>query len=207
MSISTIAQVASAATNVLFVAVIAIGYVMMIRLYRQMVAVYDRMLRLMEDQSTSMGRPLVIVYEDPDKLPNVNLVVQNVGSGPAKDVSFEFSAPIESSDGFVLSELPVFREGMTSLAPGAKITCYWDSLDDLLPWLKKKMGSEHIEVTTHYKDLAGDSYRTTWDVQPGVFEGVRNVDYKGMNELVEAVEEIKGIGEADGREGARSAQH
>ena len=38
MSLSVIAQVASAVTNVLFVVVIAVGYYMMIRLNRQMVA-------------------------------------------------------------------------------------------------------------------------------------------------------------------------
>jgi len=97
---------------------------------------------------------------------------------------------------------------MTSLAPSAKITCYWDNLDDLLPRLKEKMGSEHIEVTTRYKDLAGSSYRTTWDVQPGVFEGVRNVDYKGMNELVVAVERISEnkIGDANVRADARGVR-
>ena len=59
------AHIASAATNLIFVVVIAIGYFMMIRLYRQMVAVYDRILDLMEARSTSLGRPLVVVYEDP----------------------------------------------------------------------------------------------------------------------------------------------
>ncbi len=84
MSLSVVAQLVSAATNALFVVVIAVGYFLMIRLYRQMVKVYDRMLGLMEAQSTAMGRPLVVVYEDPAKLPNVNLVVHNVGTGPAK---------------------------------------------------------------------------------------------------------------------------
>ena len=32
----------------------------------------------------------------------------NGQGGPAKDISFEFSEPVESSDGFVLSELPFF---------------------------------------------------------------------------------------------------
>lgn len=64
-SLSTLAHIASAATNLIFVVVIAIGYFMMIRLYRQMVAVYDRILDLMEARSTSLGRPLVVVYEDP----------------------------------------------------------------------------------------------------------------------------------------------
>jgi hypothetical protein len=203
MSLSVIAQLASAATNLLFVVIIAIGYFMMIRLYRQMVAVYDRMLGLMESQSTSLGRPLVVVYEDPQKLPNINLVVQNVGSGPARDISFEFSNPIESSDGFVLSELAVFREGMTSLAPGAKLTCYWDDLGNLLSRIEEGKTPRHVEVTTRYEDLAGASYETTWDIQPHVYEGIRNVDYKGINELVESVEGISAgmsTAGADGRE-------
>ncbi len=47
MSISTIAQIASAVTNLFFVVVIAVGYFIMIRLYKQMVKVYDRMLHMM----------------------------------------------------------------------------------------------------------------------------------------------------------------
>ena len=197
------AQVASAATNLLFVVVIAIGYIMMIRLYRQMVAVYDHMLGFMESESISLGRPLVVVYEDPEKLPNLNLVVQNVRSGPARSICFEFSAPIESSDGFVLSELPVFAEGRTSLAPGAKLTCYWDDLGDLLSRIEEGKIARHVEVTTHYEDLTGAPYETTWDIQPHVYEGIRNVDYKGINELVETVEGISEgmtIARADGHE-------
>jgi hypothetical protein len=206
MSLSVMAQLASAATNLLFVVIIAIGYFMMIRLYRQMVAVYDRMLGLMESESTSLGRPLVVVYEDPQKLPNLNLVVQNVGAGPARDISFEFSAPIESSDGFVLTDLAVFKEGMTSLAPGAKLTCCWDELANLLSRIEEGKTPRHVEVTTRYEDLAGASYETTWDIQPHVYEGIRNVDYKGKNELVETVEGISEgmtIVRTDGREQRR----
>ncbi len=198
MSISAMAQIGSAATNLIFVIVIAIGYFLMIRLYRQMVKVYGRMTQLMEERSTSMGRPLVIVYEDPDKLLNIDLVIQNVGPGPAKDISFEFSAPIESSDGFVLSDLPIFRKGITSLAPGTKVTCYWDNLANLLsdPQTENEV-DQHIEVTTRYKDLAEASYETTWDIQPSVYKGVRNLDHKSMTDLVDAVE---GIAEAQSGE-------
>ena len=200
MSISEIAQIGSAVTNMLFVVVIGIGYYMMIRLYRQMVKVYDRMVHLMEQQSTTMGRPLVIVYEDPEKLPEVDLVVQNIGSGPAKDISFEFSSPIQSSDGFVLSDLNIFREGTTSLAPGTRITCYWDNLENLLPKFEAEAGvPEHIVVTTRYKDLAGDSYETKWDIHPTVYEGIRNLDPKDMTDLVEAVENLSKTSGGDAR--------
>jgi hypothetical protein len=67
-------------------------------------------------ESTTGSRPLVIVSDDCENLPAIYLVVQNVGSGPAKNVSFAFSSPIESSDGYVLSELAIFQEGITSPA-------------------------------------------------------------------------------------------
>lgn len=193
MSISTIAQIGSAVTNLVFVIVIAVGYYLMIRLYRQMVKVYDRMVHLMEQQSTTMGRPLVIVYEDPERLPEVNLVVENIGSGPAKDISFEFSSPIQSSDGFVLSDLNIFRKGMTSLAPGTRITCYWDNLENLLPHFETEEGAtEQVEVTIRYKDLSGSPYETKWDINPTVYEGIRNLDPADMTDLVEVV---KGLSE------------
>ena len=66
---------------------------------------------------------MITVSEDHESLPNLSLVVQNVGHGPAKSISFSFSAQVESSDGYVLSDLAIFQEGLTDLAPGAKILC------------------------------------------------------------------------------------
>lgn len=61
------------------------------------------------------GRPLITVAEDYSTLTNPNIVVQNSGGGPAKDISFEFSASIKSSYGFVVSDLLLFKEGNPSL--------------------------------------------------------------------------------------------
>jgi hypothetical protein len=123
---------------------------------------------------------------------------KNVGQGPAKDISFEFSAPVESSDGFVLSELPFFAEGMTSLAPGAKIGCYWDTLDNLLPLIKEGKIASDITVTVRYKDLNLTPLEHDWEVTPRLYEGIRNVDYSGMTDLVEVIDrkiEDDGIGD------------
>jgi hypothetical protein len=61
------------------------------------------------------SRPLITVSEDYSTLTNPNIVVQNSGGGSAKDISFEFSASIKSSYGFVVSDLPLFKEGLPSL--------------------------------------------------------------------------------------------
>lgn len=61
----------------------------------------------------AIGRPQVIVDDDHDSLPEVNIVVRNVNQGAAKDITFEFSTPVENSSGFVISDLPYFKDGWT----------------------------------------------------------------------------------------------
>lgn len=67
----------------------------------------------------------------------------------------------------MLSELPFFDEGLTSLAPGAKIGCYWDTLDNLLPLIKEGEISSDITVTVRYKDLNLKPLDTTGTSIPG----------------------------------------
>lgn len=190
MSLSVVAQLLSAATNVLFVAVIAVGYYMMIRLYRQMVRVYDRMLRVTEAQRTAIGRPQVIVDDDYGRLPEVDVVVRNVSQGAAKDITFEFSAPVESSDGTVVSELSYFRAGLNFLAPNGQVSCYWDSLYPLLSLLEKKGLTEGITVTTRYRDLAGESYETAWTLNPFIYRDDRYVQSKDVGDVARGVEDL-----------------
>jgi hypothetical protein len=114
MDIVTISQIANPILQTVFIAVIGLGYYYTVRATQATVA------EMRAEHTAGGGRPLVTVSEDYANLPNISLIVQNVGQGPAKDISFEFSAPVESSDELVLSELPFFEEGLTSLAPGAK---------------------------------------------------------------------------------------
>jgi hypothetical protein len=190
VSISTIAQLLSAATNLLFVVIIAVGYFLMIKLYKRMVAVYDGMLKVTEAQRTALGRPQVIVDDDYSRLSEVDIVIRNMSEGAAKEITFEFSAPVESSDGTVVYELSYFKDGLDFLAPGGHVTCYWDHLPSLLPLLEEKGLEGGISVTTRYKDLAGQTYETTWNLKPAIYRDGRYVQNKGIQEVARAVEEI-----------------
>ena len=100
-----------------------------------------------------------------------------------------------------MSDLPFFKEGLTDLAPGAKILCYWDRLDNLLPEIKKGNIASDIQVTVRYLDLANKPLEHYWGINPRLYEGIRNVEYKGMTDLVDVMEKIseEGIGDDDGR--------
>jgi hypothetical protein len=118
---------------------------------------------------------VVAVHDEYDhETGTLNLAVENVGQGPAKDISFSFSRPIQASDGVVISELPIFTVGLTSLAPGARLTCYWDDLHDQMQFLRRQgLEGEDFVVYVGYRDLPGTDYSNSWDIQPLVYEGLR----------------------------------
>ncbi|MEJ2889154.1 hypothetical protein [Actinomycetospora aeridis] len=121
------------------------------------------------------GRPVVAVHDEFDHATRaLSLAVENVGQGPAKNISFVFSRPIESSDGVEISGLPVFTIGLTSLSPGARITCFWDDLDDQMAFLRTNgLDGEDFQVSVEYTDLPGARYWNSWDIQPAIYEGLR----------------------------------
>jgi hypothetical protein len=190
MDLVSIAQVVNPILQTVFIVVIGLGYYYTIRATQTMVR------EMRTEHIAGGGRPLITVSENYASLPDMSIIVQNVGQGPAKDITFEFSDPIKSSDGQVLSELPFFAEGLTSLAPGAAIGCYWDSLDNLLPAVKEGKVASDITVTVRYKDLNLTPYEHQWEVNPRLYEGISNVDYNNMNDLVNVVRKIadEGIG-------------
>jgi CBS domain-containing protein len=119
-----------------------------------------------------------------------DISIRNISEGAAKDITFEFSAPVERSDGTVISDLAYFQDGLSFLAPGKEITLHWDHLDTLLPFLREKGLEGGIEVITRYKDLAGGSYKTSWNLDPSIYRDGNYVHYRGMGDLVDATGEL-----------------
>ncbi len=185
----SVAQLANPFIQTVFVVIIGLGYYFTIKTLQNQVQ------EAFQARNTG-GRPLVIVTEDYENLPTVNLVVQNVGPGPAKNITFEFSSPVESSDGFVLSDLAFFQEGITSLAPGGRIVCYWDELGSLQQMNQEGRLERNVTVTVNYEDILGGSYSHNWEVDPLLYQGLRTIGYRDTSDLVDIVEKIseEGIG-------------
>ena len=183
MNIHEIIQTAASVANVLTVIVFAVGYYFMIRLYREWI-------NQSRESRVAGGRPQVVVAVDHTHLPRVSVVVRNATEAPAMDVSFEFSAPVESPDGTVISELPYLRKGLPFMEPQGKVSRFWGRIPELAPLLREKGLGDGIRVTTRYKDLAGESYESAWTLDPLLFEDSGIENSKGMNDLVNAVERL-----------------
>jgi hypothetical protein len=180
----TIAQLVTAVTNLFFVIVLAAGYYFTWRVSQQTLAE-------MREQRTAMGRPLVIVEEDYDDLPELDVAIRNVSEGAAKDITFEFSVPLENSGGFVISDLPYFKDGLDFLPPHGELSCYWDDLNALIPFLEARNLRGGITVIVRYKDLLGTPYESRWRLNPFLYKDTRLVRRKSMGDLVRAVEKLQ----------------
>ena len=182
MSVTTITQIASTVSN------IAIG-VIFAYLYYRLVKLQKYTIDETREQRISGGRPQVIIEADYRRSPEIDLVVRNVGGGPAKNISFEFSANIKSSTGFVLTDLFYLRDGMDFLGPGGEIRCLWDDMASLEEVLREEGLNDGVRVWVHYEGMGGDSYDSDYVINPLLYQGIRNAARRDMDDLVELLSE------------------
>lgn len=203
MDLATAAQIASSVSNVLLIIVFGYGY------FKQY-QVSQRTLQEMQESRVTEGRPQVLVYADYSRFPEVDLVVSNAGSGPAKNLEFTFSHPITAPDGFVISDMRYLQEGMEALAPGSDIASNWGNLDDIIDVMKREGLTEGIAVSITYTDLTGKRYSSEWNLNPTLYEGNRDVTSRDMTALVDTMEgvsdtlnristNLEGVGDRFGR--------
>lgn len=186
MDLASIAQIASA-VGTLTLAALTFAYVRFA----------SEMVKEARETRITQERPEVIVDADYSNQDVVDVVVRNIGRGAAKDITFDFSAPLVSSiseqkhsESVPLNELPYFKEGIEFLAPGAEIRAFWDTYVGLLPLLRSEGLTEGITITSRYKSLADELYETRWTINPLRISGTPHVKRRGNNEIAKAIESI-----------------
>ncbi len=174
MDLAIIAQVVSAIGTV----GLTVLFGFQLRVFYRQVLVNRDTLNEMRETRVSHERPQVVVTAEYRHGTLVEVVISNIGRGDAKDITFEFSAPMESSVSYrrdseviPLSELPHFKEGLSYLAPGAEIATVWDYHANLVPLLREMELYEGISVTSRYESLTGESYETLWTINPLLIPG------------------------------------
>jgi hypothetical protein len=134
-------------------------------------------------------RPQIIVDADYTGRFTTNIVVRNIGHGMAKNITFDFSAPIRTSSGEDITELPYFKNGLNFMAPQTDIAAVWDSYQNVVQYLRDKGLTEGITITSKYEDRQGEYYETEWTINPLLLEGSGYSDYKGYEDEVQALED------------------
>ena len=134
-------------------------------------------------------RPQIIVDADYTGRFTTNIVVRNIGHGMARNITFEFSAPLETTSGDDITELPYFKNGINFMAPQTDIAAVWDSYQNVVKNLRDKGLTQGITITSKYEDRSGESYETEWTINPLLLEGSGYSDYKGYEDEVQALED------------------
>jgi hypothetical protein len=134
-------------------------------------------------------RPQIIVDADYTGRFTTNIVVRNIGAGAAKDITFEFSAPLESTNGRDITELPYFQNGINFMAPHTDLASVWDSYQNVVQTLRDQGLTQGISITSRYRDMQGETYKTEWTINPLLLEGSGYSDYKGYEDEVQALED------------------
>src|SRR5215203_2491151 len=96
-------------------------------------------------------RPQIIVDADYTGRFTTNIVVRNIGRGVARNITFAFSASLESTSGYDITELPYFRDGINFMAPQTSLPAVWDSYQNVVKNLRAKGLTEGITITSYYK--------------------------------------------------------
>ena len=134
-------------------------------------------------------RPQIIVDADYTGRFTTNIVVRNIGRGMARNITFEFSAPIESTQGWDITQLPYFKHGINFMAPQTDLPAVWDSYQNVVQNLRAKGLTNVITITSYYEDRQGERYETEWTINPLLLEGSGYSDYKGYEDEVQALED------------------
>jgi hypothetical protein len=134
-------------------------------------------------------RPQIIVDADYTGRFTTNIVVRNIGHGVARNITFAFSVPLESTSGYDITELPYFRNGINFMAPQTSLPAVWDSYHNVVENLRAKGLTEGVTITSYYEDRQGERYETEWTINPLLLEGSGYSDYKGYEDEVQALED------------------
>ncbi len=134
-------------------------------------------------------RPQIIVDADYTGRFTTNIVVRNIGHGMAKNITFEFSAALESTSGSDITDMPYFKHGINFMAPQTDLPTVWDSYQNVVKNLRAKGLTQGITITSRYEGRNGESYETEWTINPLLLEGSGYSEYKGYEDEVQALED------------------
>jgi hypothetical protein len=145
--------------------------------------------RLARKARDDTDRPQIIVDADYTGRFTTNIVVRNIGHGVARNITFKFSAPLESTSGQDITEMPYLRHGINFMAPQTDLPAVWDSYQNVVENLRDKGLTDGITITSYYEDRQGERYETEWTINPLLLEGSGYSDYKGYEDEVQALQD------------------
>jgi len=113
-----------------------------------------------------------------------NLVIQNIGSGPAYNVKFELSNDFTLYDGRKLSEIRIIKGGIPYIPPKEK---YEFVITDA-PYTK--YADEHLTINATYQNSENKSISEKFIIDFSLWKNLKVINIDGINQVVNKLQEI-----------------
>ncbi|MCX6565112.1 MAG: hypothetical protein NTW38_01595 [Candidatus Aminicenantes bacterium] len=128
-----------------------------------------------------------IFYKSKDEYINlIDLVIKNIGPGPAYKLAFKASPDFEYSEGMKLSEMNIFKNGLKYLAPNQELVFFLNSLIEIS---SKKLCS-YFDITVNYEDDSGKKYENSYNIDLSEIFGLRHVGGPPLKKIADQIEKI-----------------
>lgn len=133
--------------------------------------------------------PYVVAYFEVEDF-HINLVIENVGKGLAKDVKINISPELQSSRGREINDLPLIKDGIASMPPKYKIKTHFDTTINYFN-AENNFPLKYDAQLTYYGGINETKRVTNHVLDINSYYKIRFIDKKGIHELVKEIQEIK----------------
>ena len=117
----------------------------------------------------------------------IDMVIQNIGLGPAYNIKFEVSPDFEYTKGKFLSDLGVIKNGLRYLAPNQKIQFFLTSMIENF----EEKTKNHFEVRVTYQNSAGKKYEDVYIIDFSELIGLSQLGEPPLYKIAKNIEEIQ----------------
>ncbi|SDR90842.1 hypothetical protein [Actinopolymorpha singaporensis] len=154
-------------------------------------AIAARQLRYNKKVEIDKNRPYVVVTFEQglSHFPHVDILVRNVGAGPAHDVTVKVDPPLQRAseiDDIPIARARYFNDTIPLMPPGYQLRTYFDSMQE-----RKDMGlPERYTFTIEYHDGHGHSWSEKSITDLGLHDDLLFTKTYGLHDLTLAIRGI-----------------
>lgn len=170
------------AFTVIFSAVVAIATIVYAILTWRLVSETQKMREVQTEPKIS-----VIVQPREEWIGLIDMIIQNIGLGPAYNIKFEIKPDYEKYDGRSLSDYGFIRNGLKYFGPNQKLQFFLTSLTEKFE--EKIKNSFEIKVT--YQNCIGKIYEDIYVVDFSQFDGLNQLGKPPLHEIAENIKSIQ----------------
>lgn len=168
--------------TLLFTIAVGISTIVYACLTAKLVSETKRMRKAQTDPEVS----ITLIHND-ISISFIDLLVKNIGMGPAYDIKFKVLKDFELLKGRMLSEVGFIKYGIKYFSPNQSMRLYLASFIDNPKELEKK----EIEISVSYKNSIGELFNRPFVLSFSQFSALLNIGSPPLHKIAENMEKIQ----------------